>query len=70
MESSIHDLIAALNPLRQNQQPQSPFPVPNVPPVPNNAEEPETDEDDDNVTRPTAGGSSEERTLRALVIVS
>ena len=74
MENSIQDLIAALNPLnsRQSQiQPSSsPFPIQNVPVAIGNPEEAETDEDDDN-TRPTAGGTevSEERTSRKRALV-
>ena len=70
MENSIHELIAALHPSNsiqsQNQPSSSPFPIQNVPIASGNPEEAETDEDDDNITRPTAGGTdvSEERTTR------
>ena len=62
MENSIHELIAALHPSGRSQ-PQlttSSF----VPPAPVLPED-ESDEDDDNVTRPTAVGTdeSEERTV-------
>ena len=68
MENSIQELIAALHPSNsrqsQNQPSSSPFPMRNVPVASGNPEEAETDEDDDNITRPTAGGTdvSDERT--------
>jgi hypothetical protein len=61
IENSIHDLIAALHPSGTSaNQPSSSFPVQSVH-APINTDE--TDEEDDDITRPTAGGTdvSEER---------
>lgn len=70
MENSIQELIAALHPSNsrqsQNQPDSSPFPMRNMPAASGNPEDGETDEEDDNNTRPTAGGTdvSEERIPR------
>jgi hypothetical protein len=65
MENSIHDLVSALQDnltrsVPQNQPP-SPFPAPIVRQA--RQDENETDEESDNITRPTVGGTdvSEER---------
>ena len=58
MENSIHELIAALHPSARSQTlPNSSFqlPAPAAPMLPDE----ETDDDDDNITRPTAIGTDE-----------
>jgi len=74
MENSIQDLISALQhnlsrSVPQNQTPSPPFPPPIV--MQGHQEDNDTDEDSDNVTRPTAVGTdvSEERILTSEVVL-
>jgi len=60
MENSIHELIAALHPSagRLQNQPNSSFQLAPTT-APSRLPEEETDDDDDNITRPTAVGTDE-----------